>query len=97
VSLLTPLGSPQWFNGFCATTEPGKERKEKVVQKPLNHRDKLGGEMLSRRAHSLSVRWKLNDLRPGLCDQCPQKWNIDSLLGFPHAEREGYIARRQQM
>ena len=29
--------------------------KRRVAQKPLNHRDKLGGEMFSRKSHNLSA------------------------------------------
>jgi len=39
---VTPLGLPQWFNGFCTTSGVIRVRPG-VVQRPLNHRRKVGG------------------------------------------------------
>ena len=47
----TPLGLSRWFNGFCATAFSNR----RVVQKPLNHRDKLGGEMSSKDSQPLGA------------------------------------------
>ena len=44
--IFSPLGLSQWFNGFCTTTPNSREIR--VKQKPLNHRRKVGGEIITR-------------------------------------------------
>ena len=43
--IFSPLGLSQWFNGFCTTPN---SREIRVEQKPLNHRRKVGGEIITR-------------------------------------------------
>ena len=43
--MFSPRGLSPWFNGFCTTPN---SREIRVEQKPLNHRRKVGGEIITR-------------------------------------------------
>ena len=42
--IFSPLGLSRGFSGFCATRN---SRENRVAQKPLNHRRKVGGEKIT--------------------------------------------------
>src|ERR1044072_6448194 len=45
--IFSPLGLSQGFNGFCTTSKMTHQRQIEVVQKPLDHRGKPGGDLIT--------------------------------------------------
>ena len=53
--IFSPRGLSPWFNGFCATPN---SREIRVEQKPLNHRRKVGGEIITRSDRDSDGCWR---------------------------------------